>query len=461
MCAAAEERAAGARRWGLYVHLPFCRQKCFYCDFPSYAGQAGRMAAYVEALLGELAREGAPLRAAWGPPRTVYLGGGTPTALPPALMERLLTGLREFLSGGPEERFDAAGEGAPPHAAVDVDRAAVAAAASAGQTAPSAAANAGGTAAAGAAPRPAVSAEEVAPCPAVPAVCEFTCECNPGTVDAAYLSLLRAGGVNRLSFGVQTFDDALLRRIGRIHTAAEACAAVRQARAAGFRNLSLDLMYGLPGQTRAGLEASVRQALALAPQHISIYGLQVEEGTAFARARAAGRLALPSDEESEAMYDYMTTALPAAGYARYEISNFARQGFESRHNLGYWQDVPYLGVGAAAHSYLDGQRYENPRGIEEYLAALRESGRARREEEPLTRATSMEEFAFLALRTARGIDRARFAARFGCELASVYADAIARMRARGFLEEDAQGVRLTPLGMKYGNWVFEAFLLDE
>lgn len=392
--AAGKAAADGARRWGLYVHLPFCRQKCFYCDFPSYAGQEGRMAVYVEALLGELAREGAPLRAAWGPPRTVYLGGGTPTALPPALMERLLAGLREFLAAAPD-------------------------------------------------------------------ALEFTCECNPGTVDAAYLSLLRAGGVNRLSFGVQTFDDALLRRIGRIHTAAQARAAVRQARAAGFRNLSLDLMYGLPGQTLAGLEMSVQQALALAPQHISIYGLQVEEGTAFARAQAAGRLALPSDEESEAMYDYMTTALPVAGYARYEISNFARPGFESRHNLGYWQDVPYLGVGAAAHSYLDGQRYENPRGIEEYLAALRESGRARREEEPLTRATSMEEFAFLALRTARGIDRARFAARFGCELASVYADAIARMRARGFLEEDAQGVRLTPLGMKYGNWVFEAFLLDE
>lgn len=391
--AAGKAAADGARRWGLYVHLPFCRQKCFYCDFPSYAGQEGRMAVYVEALLGELAREGAPLRAAWGPPRTVYLGGGTPTALPPALMERLLAGLREFLAAAPD-------------------------------------------------------------------ALEFTCECNPGTVDAAYLSLLRAGGVNRLSLGVQTFDDALLRRIGRIHTAAEVCAAVRQARAAGFRNLSLDLMYGLPGQTLAGLEMSVQQALALAPQHISIYGLQVEEGTPFARAQAAGQLALPTEEESEVMYDYMTAALPAAGYARYEISNFARPGFESRHNLGYWQDVPYLGVGAAAHSYLDGQRYENPRGIEEYLAALRESGRARREEEPLTRATSMEEFAFLALRTARGIDRARFAARFGCELASVYADAIARMRARGFLEEDAQGVRLTPLGMKYGNWVFEAFLLD-
>ena len=435
---AAEERAAGARRWGLYVHLPFCRQKCFYCDFPSYAGKESRMAAYVEALLGELAREGAPLRAKWGPPRTVYLGGGTPTALPPALMERLLAGLQDFLAAGRGPRAEAARQ----------DVSAVRAAAAAGQAA---APGARGGAASSDRARDAAASDAL----------EFTCECNPGTVDAAYLSLLRAGGVNRLSFGVQTFDDALLRRIGRIHTAAEACVAVRQARTAGFRNLSLDLMYGLPGQTRAGLEASVRQALALAPQHISIYGLQVEEGTAFARAQAAGRLALPSDEESEAMYDYMTTALPAAGYARYEISNFARPGFESRHNLGYWQDVPYLGVGAAAHSYLDGQRYENPRGIEEYLAALRESGRARREEEPLTRATSMEEFAFLALRTARGIDRARFAARFGCELASVYADAIARMCARGFLEEDAQGVRLTPLGMKYGNWVFEAFLLDE
>ncbi|MGF0127385.1 radical SAM family heme chaperone HemW [Selenomonas bovis] len=438
MCAAAEERAAGARRWGLYVHLPFCRQKCFYCDFPSYAGQEGRMAAYVEALLGELAREGAPLRAKWGPPRTVYLGGGTPTALPPVLMERLLAGLQDFLAAGRGPRAEAARQ----------DVSAVRAVAAAGQAAVPGA-------------RGGAASPDRVRAAAAPDALEFTCECNPGTVDAAYLSLLRAGGVNRLSFGVQTFDDALLRRIGRIHTAAEACVAVRQARAAGFRNLSLDLMYGLPGQTRAGLEASVRQALALAPQHISIYGLQVEEGTAFARAQAAGRLALPSDEESEAMYDYMTTALPAAGYARYEISNFARPGFESRHNLGYWQDVPYLGIGAAAHSYLDGQRYENPRGIEEYLAALRAGGSARREEEPLTRVTSMEEFAFLALRTARGIDRARFAARFGCALASVYADAIARMCARGFLEEDAQGVRLTPLGMKYGNWVFEAFLLDE
>ena len=208
MCAAAEERAAGARRWGLYVHLPFCRQKCFYCDFPSYAGKESRMAAYVEALLGELAREGAPLRAKWGPPRTVYLGGGTPTALPPALMERLLAGLQDFLAAGRGPRAEAARQ----------DVSAVRAVAAAGQAV---APGARGGAASSDRARDAAASDAL----------EFTCECNPGTVDAAYLSLLRAGGVNRLSFGVQTFDDALLRRIGRIHTAAEACVAVRQARA--------------------------------------------------------------------------------------------------------------------------------------------------------------------------------------------------------------------------------------
>ncbi len=412
------------KAWGLYVHLPFCRRKCFYCDFASYAGREAQMAAYVRVLGEELAREGGALLWRYGPPRTIYLGGGTPTALPPARMEELLSALHPFLVGEAEgaalarEGCGAAGEGTHQR-------------------------------------RDSGSADE-----AVPAQ-EVTCECNPGTVDAAYLALLRAGGVNRLSLGVQTLDDALLARIGRIHTAAEARAAVRLARAAGFRNISLDLMYGLPGQTLAGLQASVRAAIALAPQHLSIYGLMVEPGTVFAREQAQGRLALPSEEESEAMYDFMTTALPAAGYARYEISNFACPGFASRHNLGYWQDVPYLGVGAAAHSYLGGQRYENLAGIDDYLAAMAASGSARREEEPLTRATSMEEFAFLALRTVRGIEKARFAARFGCSLRSVYADVIDRLAARGLLVEDAETVHLTPLGMKYGNWAFEAFLLDE
>ena len=378
--------------YGVYIHIPFCKKKCQYCDFPSWEGKEDLMSAYTQAIVKEIEAQ-EPFLAKAGPASSVFIGGGTPTVIPITQLERIIDAVRENIPLDPEA--------------------------------------------------------------------EFTVEANPGTVTLEHMTALYTMGVTRLSIGAQTFENDILERIGRIHTAQDIKDAVRWARAAGFTNVSMDLMYGLPGQTMKNLVDSIGSAMDLAVTHISVYGLQVEDGTPLKAKIEAGEITLPTDEETEAMYDYVVNNLPPYGFARYEISNFARDGFESRHNLGYWQDVPYLGVGASAHSYLDGQRYENPRGIEEYLAALRESGRARREEEPLTRATSMEEFAFLALRTARGIDRARFAARFGCELASVYADVIARMCARGFLEEDAQGVRLTPLGMKYGNWVFEAFLLDE
>ena len=267
-------------------------------------------------------------------------------------------------------------------------------------------------------------------------------------------------GVNRISFGVQTFHDSLLHRIGRIHTAEQARTAIRDARDAGFQNLSLDLIYGLPGETLAMLQSDIDEALALAPDHISIYGLQLEEGTAFWRQHEMSRLDLPDDAATEAMYDLMTTELPAHGYERYEISNFAKPGYESRHNLGYWQDKPYLGLGAAAHSYLDGVRYENTKDIAAYIDAIERDSLPRTQEEPATRAIQMEEFAFLALRTSVGIDKAAFKRRFATPLSTVYADAIERMKAKGLLEETETHVRLTAQGMKYGNWVFEAFLLS-
>lgn len=390
---AQETAARRPRTWGIYAHIPFCRQKCGYCDFTSWAGCEKDMAAYVQALRQEIRRRGAPLAARWGRPATLYIGGGTPTALPPALLAEVVAAL---LAVGAED-------GAPP--------------------------------------------------------AEITVEANPGTVDAACLEMLRKAGVNRLSFGVQSFSDRLLRRIGRIHTAAQAREAVQLAQQVGFTNISLDLMYGLPGQTLEDLRASVAQAVALGPAHISIYGLQVEDGTAFARQRAAGALELPAEDACEEMYDYMTQELPRQGYARYEISNFARPGFESRHNLSYWQDVPYLGVGVAAHSYLDGQRYANAASLASYLERIRQGEAVYAEEEPATREIQMEEFCFLALRTARGIDKQRFRERFGVTLSSVYAAAIRRMKAKGLLAEDAQTVHLTENGMKYGNWVFEAFLL--
>ena len=283
------------QQWGLYIHIPFCRQKCFYCDFPSFAGRERYEADYTDALCRELAVQGVLYREKWGSPRTIYMGGGTPSLLPTGLLAKILQVIADVFGDAAEW--------------------------------------------------------------------EFTVECNPGTVDAAKLRALRAGGVNRLSFGVQTFDDTLLKKIGRIHTGAQAREAMALARAAGFQNVSMDLIYGLPGESLAELERDLEAMVALEPEHISIYGLQLEEGTAFAKMQEMGRLALPDEDTVERMYDTMTSFLPAHGYARYEISNFAKPGFESRHNLSYWQDVPYLGVGAAAHSYLEGQRYENVREI--------------------------------------------------------------------------------------------------
>ena len=291
---------------------------------------------------------------------------------------------------------------------------------------------------------------------------ECTVEANPGTVDEAYLAQIRAAGATRLSIGVQSFDDRLLRAVGRIHTAEEARAAFHAARAAGFGNISVDLMYGLPTQTLTDLKQSVAETFALAPEHISVYGLIIEEGTPFAAAEAAGHLALPGEDAEEEMYDWLMAHLPAHGYRRYEISNFAREGCESRHNLGYWRSVPYLGIGAAAHGYVDGMRWGNEPDTSAYIAAI-QAGRSARipEDAERTAARAMEEYAFLALRTAEGIDEADFRRTFGRDLAAVYGAVIAAYEEKGLLRRADGHAALTAAGMKYGNDVFAAFLLDE
>ena len=376
--------------FGVYIHIPFCRRKCFYCDFPSHAGEEALMRRYREALCRDIAAKGS-FCLSEGSVRTVYIGGGTPTALLPDDLLAVIAAVREsFRLTGAEE---------------------------------------------------------------------FTVEANPGTVDAALLAHLRTAGVNRLSFGVQSFSDTLLSAIGRIHTAEEAEDAVRMARQAGFR-VSLDLMYGLPGQTLADVEDSVARAAALDVGHISAYGLAVEDGTPFARMEAEGRLGLPTDEACGDMYDYITQELPRLGYLRYEISNYAKEGEESRHNLAYWQDVPYIGIGAAAHSYWQGRRTENEAGLRHYIACIEEGRSPAREEEPPSRESHMEEFAFLALRTATGVDKRRFCETFDCAIREVYGEAIDRLQAAGLVEESAESIRLTALGMKFGNRVFEEFLLE-
>lgn len=385
------------KEFGLYIHIPFCRQKCFYCDFPSFAGREKKIDKYLQALDQEFVL----LRQRVHPkdnvrdterkfaPRTIYIGGGTPTALNAHQLEKLLEIVQKYVA----------------------------------------------------------VAEE------------FTVEMNPGTVDREKLLLLQQAGVNRLSVGVQSFDDNCLRKIGRIHTAQEAADTIELAHNLGFGNISLDLIYGLPQQDREILTKSLERALTLPVQHISIYGLQLEEGTAFQRMADMGKLHLPTDELVEAMHDYIVEKLPEAGYQRYEISNYALPGYESKHNLSYWQDVDYLGLGSGAHSYWQGIRYENPRGIDDYISVL-EAGRLPASvEEQVDRQAHMEEYCFLGLRTAAGIDKNLFQHKFGVDLFTVYGRTIEKLVAQDLLQHTPRGIALTTLGMKYGNQVFGEFLL--
>ncbi len=288
---------------------------------------------------------------------------------------------------------------------------------------------------------------------------EFTVEANPGTVTLETMTMLSTLGVNRVSIGAQVFNDDILKRIGRIHTTQDIRDAVRWARAALIVNVSVALMYGRPGQTMEDLKWSVGSSMDVAVTHISVYGLTVEDGTPFAKEQAAGTLDLPSDEAEEEMYDYLAETLPKFGFRRYEISNYARHDFVCRHNLGYWQDRPYFGFGAAAHSYCDGQRTSNLRDISAYIKAAASGVSPSRTEEAVTREKHIEEFCFLSLRTAEGIDRNAFSRKFGCEVESLYKKAIDGLTADNLLEKTPTHYRLTPLGMKFGNRAFRAFLL--
>lgn len=372
----------------LYVHVPFCLRKCFYCDFASEAVTQEAVEQYLKALAWEADQALASWPCGWEVP-SIYMGGGTPTALAPAQLEAVLAVAARF-------------------------------------------------------PRAAGA--------------EWTVEANPGTVDREKLCLLRAAGVNRLSLGVQSFDDALLAFLGRIHTAAEACAAWEAARAAGFTNLSLDLIYAIPGQTLVAWRATLQQALALAPEHVSAYSLTIEPGTAFGRRAAAGILTAVPDDLDLAMYQEARERLEAAGLCQYEISNFARPGRESRHNLTYWCNEPYLGLGPAAASYLNGERRTNVPTVRAYYATCRAGRAPVAEREEATPELAQAETVILGLRLRTGLSWERFRQRFGVDLRTLYAGPIARLSAAGLIVADEQGLRLTPCALPIANQVFLEFL---
>ena len=272
---------------------------------------------------------------------------------------------------------------------------------------------------------------------------EISMEGNPGTLVPEKLAVYRRAGVNRLSLGAQSFDEGLLRSLGRIHTAAQIAEAVRMAREAGFDNLNLDLMYALPGQGMDQWRDTLSSAVALGPEHLSAYSLIVEEGTPMAARVARGEAVVPADDEVNAMQRAAVAFLAAAGYGRYEISNYARPGRECRHNLVYWRRGEYLGLGCAAHSLVGERRFANPASLEDYLAGERQIGA-----QVLSRADAMEETLMLATRTCRGLDFAAWRRDFGVDFTAGRERALERLTRGGWIDIQDGFLRLTLRGME-------------
>ncbi len=295
---------------------------------------------------------------------------------------------------------------------------------------------------------------------------EITVECNPATVDAAYLQKLRAAGCNRLSIGAQSFLDDELRRMGRLHSAADIAATVAAAREAGFDNVSLDLIYALPGQTMADWQHNLLAALRLEPEHISIYSLQLDNDSPWGRQCEKGLLA-PADEDLEAdMLAFSWQLMREKGFVQYEIANFARRSlrdYRSRHNRMYWQREDYLGVGLGAASCMFLNRWQNTGTLAEYVDALEHLHRPPVEAEELTMAQCMSEVMFMGLRQTAGVDIYPVLDRFRVDITRFYDHELRPMYAAGLIEyvEDAHSIRLTPRGMMVANQVFLAFIKDE
>jgi oxygen-independent coproporphyrinogen III oxidase len=289
---------------------------------------------------------------------------------------------------------------------------------------------------------------------------EITLEANPGTLSFQQLAGLRAAGVNRLSMGAQSFDAELLKTLGRIHSPGDIVQALHNAYAAGFTSINLDFMFGLPGQTMRHWQETLDQALALHPEHFSLYSLIIEEGTPFYTWTHEGRIA-PADEDLCAdMYEYADERLQTEGYENYEISNWALPGHQSRHNLTYWQNLPYLGMGAGAHSCFGGRRFSNILDPQKYINLLEKQQRPEAESETIDRVQEMSETAFLALRTAQGLHLPAFEERFAEPFTLFAGDRLRMVEEAGLLEQKQDWLRLSKRGRLLGNEVFLRLLPD-
>lgn len=377
----------------LYVHIPFCHSKCAYCDFVSRPGfRPEDVAVYVEALKAEMTAYANLLRR--HTIRSVYFGGGTPSAISPAYIQELLSHLRTLAVLAPDA--------------------------------------------------------------------ECTLEVNPGTLTSRHVATYVDSGINRMSIGLQTPDEALLRDIGRTHQYAHCVEAVELARGGGIDNISLDLMFGLPGQTLKHIDVALEAIEALSPTHVSAYGLKLEEGTPMYAAVSAGRISLPDEAIERDMCRRIERGLADLGVHQYEISNFARPGFEAVHNTAYWENRQYLGFGVSAHSKYALTRYANTADISAYTALLSAEQRPLASSEALTREEDLFETLMLGLRLNAGICCDTIASDYGIDFWERYGDAVSELLSSGLMtrEHVACGMvlRLTEKGRDFSNRVFLAFM---
>ena len=368
-----------------YVHIPFCTQICYYCDFSKVFIKNQPVDSYLEHLIEEY--DSYDIKKL----RTLYIGGGTPTALSPPQLAFLLEKLTDKLDLSYLE--------------------------------------------------------------------ELTIEANPGDLDQEKIAVLKDSPVNRVSLGVQTFNDRMLKQIGRSHSEKDIYENIANLKKAGFDNISIDLIYALPKQTMEDVKTNVAKAIALDIPHMSLYSLILENHTVFMNRMRRGKLPLPKEDLEAEMFDYIIAELEKAGFEHYEISNFSKPGFESRHNLMYWDNAEYYGIGAGASGYVDGVRYKNHGPIRHYLQAV-EAGNTRVQEEVLTLKEKMEEEMFLGLRKKSGVSKKRFEEKFGISFEDQYGAVVSELTEQGLLVPDRDIVRMTKQGLFLGDTVAEKFILE-
>ena len=389
----------------LYLHIPFCVRKCAYCDFLSHTPEKGEIEAYVKALKEEIASYENVFDSCQV--STIFFGGGTPSLLTAEQMKEILDGVRTYFR-----------------------------------------------------------LEDTA---------EITMELNPGTATRENLIGYRSAGVNRLSIGLQSIHDKELKMLGRIHDYQTFLNTYQGAREAGFENINVDLISAIPGQSVESWEESLRTVVGLNPEHLSAYSLIIEEGTPFYELygdenQETGQIhgkkqreeKLPSEEEERLMYERTREILAECGYHQYEISNYAKPGYECRHNLGYWERVPYLGLGVGASSLIRYRekeyRFRHMPEVEEYIKLAGTPEKLIREPEEVDRQAQIEEFMFLGLRKCQGIGKAEFRKRFGVPIEEIYGDILQKQEGQGLIRIEAERISLTKRGMDLSNYVFAQYL---